>query len=126
MRSLYVNQLAFDWVEDSTTEIIRIGVNKKIDSFGEGDLEYATEILSALWEIVNQDGDIGAPSDGDSEYSVAGDVDVPSSIPPTVSRFWFGFFLASYGRAYFAESVWTGHQPRPLGFCEDRAHQVDS
>jgi len=56
-------------MEDSTTEITRISVDKKIDTFGEGNLEYATEILSALWEIVNKDGDIVAPS----------------SIPPVVS-----------------------------------------
>ena len=48
-------------MEDSTTEMTRISVDKKIDSFGEGDLGYATEILSALWEIVNKDGDIVAP-----------------------------------------------------------------
>ena len=62
MRNLYIKQLASDWMEDSTTEMTRISVDKKIDSFGEGDLEYATEILSALWEIVNKDGEIVAPS----------------------------------------------------------------
>lgn len=61
MRNLYIKQLASDWMEDSTTEMTRISVDKKIDSFGEGDLGYATEILSALWEIVNKDGDIVAP-----------------------------------------------------------------
>ena len=38
-------------------------INKKIDSIAGGGLEHATEILSALWETVNGDGDIVAPSD---------------------------------------------------------------
>ena len=45
-------------MEDSTTEVTRAGVNKKIDSFVEGDLDHATEILSALWEIANKGDDI--------------------------------------------------------------------
>ena len=49
-------------MEDSTTEVTRVGVNKKIDDFVEGALEHATEILSALWEIVSKDGDITVPS----------------------------------------------------------------
>jgi len=49
-------------MEDSTTEVTRVSVNKKIDDFAEGDLEHATEILSALWEIVSKDGDITVPS----------------------------------------------------------------
>jgi len=49
-------------MEDSTTETTRVGVDKKIDNFVEGGLEHATEVLSALWEIVNKDGDIKGPS----------------------------------------------------------------
>ena len=49
-------------MEDSTTEVTRVSVDKKIDDFVEGDLDHATEILSALWEIVGKDGDITAPS----------------------------------------------------------------
>jgi hypothetical protein len=57
-----MDQLASVWMEDLTTEATRISINKKIDSFVEGDLEHATEILSALWEIANNDDDIKAPS----------------------------------------------------------------
>jgi hypothetical protein len=60
--SIHVNQLASVWMEDLTTEATRISVNKKIDNFVEGDLEHATEMLCALWEIANTDGDIKAPS----------------------------------------------------------------
>ena len=63
MRSLYVNQLASAWMEDSTTETTRASFDGKIDSFFRGELEHATEMLSNLWEIVNKDGDIQAPSD---------------------------------------------------------------
>ena len=49
-------------MEDSTTEATRVSFEKKIDSFAEGDLEHATEVLSALWEIVNGDEEVTAPS----------------------------------------------------------------
>jgi len=62
IRDLYTNQLASVWMEDSTTEETRARIEEKIDSFYEGDLEHATEVLSALWEIVNKDGNIAAPS----------------------------------------------------------------
>ena len=38
-------------------EATREGVESKIDGFAEGDLEHATQVLSALWEIVNKDED---------------------------------------------------------------------
>jgi len=45
-----------------TTETIRASVNGKIDSFIKGDLRHATEIVSALWEAANKDGNINALS----------------------------------------------------------------
>ena len=45
-------------MEDSTTEATLAGVDEKIDSFVEGDLEHAAEMLSTLWETVNKDGNI--------------------------------------------------------------------
>ena len=62
IKSLCVDQLAADWMENSLTAKTRANVNKKIDSFAEGDHEHTKEILSALWDIVNKDGDITAPS----------------------------------------------------------------
>ncbi|KAF9779228.1 hypothetical protein BJ322DRAFT_449548 [Thelephora terrestris] len=61
IRSLYVKQLAYVLVEDWTGEM-RMRVEKKIDSFAEGNLQYATETVSALWELVKRDMDINAPS----------------------------------------------------------------
>ena len=60
IRSLYVDQLVSAWTEDATTEATTVSIDKKIDSFGQGDLEHATDILSTLWEIMNTDGDIKA------------------------------------------------------------------
>lgn len=68
IRNIYVGQLAHVWVMDST-EAIRTGVEKKIDSFAEGDLEHAAEILSALWKIANKEGNIGVPSSVSSNVS---------------------------------------------------------
>jgi len=69
IRNLYIQQLAYTWIEDSTTETTRASVEKKIDSFVEEGLEHATEMLSALWEIVNKDGDIKAPENTSSSVS---------------------------------------------------------
>ena len=41
-------------------ETIQASVNKMVDSFAEGDLEHATETLSALWGVLNSDDDIKA------------------------------------------------------------------
>jgi hypothetical protein len=48
-------------MEPSTTETIRTSVEKKIDSFVEGNLEHALETISALWEVANKDGDAKEP-----------------------------------------------------------------
>ena len=55
-------------MEDST-ETTRASVNKKIESFTEGDLDHATEIISALWEIANKDGDVKAPANASPAVS---------------------------------------------------------
>jgi len=73
IRSLYIDQLAFIWVDSPTAETTQTNIEKKIDSFVDGDLKHGTEILSALWEIANKDGDIKAPS----------------NTPPAVSPFRF-------------------------------------
>ena len=79
IRSLYIEQLASVWMEDS--EATRASVDKKIDKFVEGNLEHGAEILSALWEIMNKDGDINAPSSTPPAVS-------PSRVylPPGVTR----------------------------------------
>ena len=59
-------------------ETTRARVNQKIDSFAQGGLEHATGILSALWQVVNEDGDIAATL----------------KTPPAVSPFQFCLFPA--------------------------------
>jgi len=56
-------------MEDSTTEKTRASINKKIDGFVEEGLEHATEMLSALWEIANKDGDVKAPANTSTAVS---------------------------------------------------------
>ncbi|KAF9785437.1 hypothetical protein BJ322DRAFT_830823 [Thelephora terrestris] len=65
IRSVYVEQLAYIWVDDST-EATRTSIEKKIDSFGEGNLEHAAEMVSALWKKVNTEGEVTAPSNTSS------------------------------------------------------------
>ena len=69
IRDLYTQQLAYIWMEDSTSETTRASVERKIDSFVEEGLDHATEMLSALWEIVHKDGDIKAPANDSSAVS---------------------------------------------------------
>ena len=95
-------------MEDSTTEMTRASVDKMIDSFVEGDLEHATETLSALWEVAYENRNIQAPA----------------NTPSAVSPFQFGL----PGRVTQECSLDipapdpAGHEPRPLGSCEERAH----
>jgi len=69
IRGLYIEQLAYAWKENSTMEATGASVDEKVESFTEGDLEYAAETLSALWEIANKDGDIKAPASTSSAVS---------------------------------------------------------
>ena len=70
IRSLYIDQLVYAATEDSTMEMTRASVNEKADSFAEGDLEHATEVLSALWEIAIKGGDIKPPANTPSAVSL--------------------------------------------------------
>jgi len=96
-------------MEDSTTEATRASVNRKVDSFVEGDLEYATEILSTLWEIAYQDRDLKAPANTLS----------------TVGLFQF-CLLTRECSLHILTPDHAGHQPYPLDLCENRTHQVNS
>ena len=90
--------------------MIRTSVDEKIDSFIKGDLRHATEIVSALWEIVNKDGDIYAPSNASPAVS--------QPVFPVPWQYWRTHFMQS-------QSDRTGREPHPLGLCEDGTHKVD-
>ena len=51
------------------TETTRASVEEQIGSFAEGDLEYAKDMLSALWDIASKDGGATAPSNTPSGVS---------------------------------------------------------
>ena len=108
IRDLYTHQLASVWMED-TTDTTRASIDKKIDSFVRGELVHAEEMLSTLWEVMGQPGDITALSNF-----------LPARfVSPSPS-------LVSHGDAHPTPQVKSGsHEPRKLGSCEDRPHQVN-
>lgn len=61
IRGLYVEQLVDIWVDD-WTGATRARTDKMIDRFFKGDLEYATETVSALCGMVRKSRDVEAPS----------------------------------------------------------------
>ena len=61
IRSLYIQQLAYAWAEDST-EATGTSVQKKMDTFIKGDLEHARDMIPLLWKIVTGDGNVKPPS----------------------------------------------------------------
>ena len=62
IRDLYIKQLAFTWMEESTTEATRTTVNEQIDIFAKDAPEHATEIVLALLKIADEDGDTISPA----------------------------------------------------------------
>ncbi|KAF9785422.1 hypothetical protein BJ322DRAFT_829530 [Thelephora terrestris] len=62
IRNLYIQQLAYKWMEDSTTKATHSSVKEKINSFVKGDLERATEVLYELLEIASKDEELLAPT----------------------------------------------------------------
>ena len=95
-------------MEDSTTEKTRASINKKIDNFTEEGLEHAAEMLSALWEVANKDGDVKAPVNTSS----------------AVSLFRFYLLHLSCGGTHFTSPDHADHESRTLVLREARAHQV--
>ena len=61
VRNLYIKQLAFKWVDDSTASMTRSMVKTKITSFVQGNLGHASKVLYALLDIGTQDKEITAP-----------------------------------------------------------------
>ena len=130
-----------------TTETIRANFEKKIDSFVEGDLEHATEMLCALWKTANKDGNIGAPSTTQSNVRpflfspspccprVLISVNQPA--PVTSPAHWNSVKTALvksirtgvfFDRKYWARHSNTGDALRPVYFSsaimDDKTHQL--
>lgn len=111
---MYVRQLAFNWIKKSTAEATRASVRLQIESFVDGDLEHASEVLSILLEMASSDEDIVAPV----------------NIGADVSSFSFPF-CPSTGK----ERLPHASVPRDLAdpdlsmafsFNQDSAHKIDS
>jgi len=96
-------------MEDSTTETTRASVDRRIDSYVDGDLEHATDVLSTLWEIVSRDGEIKAPSS------------TPSSVSPFRTCPPPGVIRGSAHFSYPGRTARESHSLRQVG-----AHQIDS
>ncbi|KAF9785419.1 hypothetical protein BJ322DRAFT_829074 [Thelephora terrestris] len=102
VRNLYLEQLAFVWVGDSTAEATRAKVEEKIDSFVVGDLEHTTDTFSALWEVANKDGDVKAPS-----------IPTPTATPVTSPGHWASVNTALIKSirkgVFFDRKYWARH-----------------
>ena len=116
IRDLYVTQLASVWLGDST-ETTRASFDGKIDSFAEGELEHAAEMLSTLWEVVKKPGGITVPSNPPPAGSVPNFF--TRSVPASPS-------LPLHGSAHSTpQGLSRSHGSRKLGSCKDRPDQVD-
>ena len=62
VRNLYIQQLAFAWLEDSTAGATRASVNKQIDIVAQGGLAHGREIVFELFKVANEDEDITSPA----------------------------------------------------------------
>ena len=108
IKDLYATQLASVWIGDSA-ETTRTGFEKKIDSYVDGELEHVAEMFSAVWEVITKPGGIKVPSNSPPAESV----------PASPS-------LVLHGGTHSTPQVRPGsHEPRKLGSCEDRPHQVN-
>lgn len=146
MRGLYVGQLAFTWTENSTAEATRVSIEHKIDGFVKGDLEYAAEVFTELWEILNKDGDIKAPGDppppvsppwsfpGEAEVLISHDQIVQATSPARWSAVKTSLIKSIregvlFDRKYCARYYKTGDTLKPVYFSSiimgDKVQQLN-
>ncbi|KAF9790973.1 hypothetical protein BJ322DRAFT_1039080 [Thelephora terrestris] len=123
VRSLYADQLACIWKLDPA---IRVRVGEKIDSFVEGDLDHATEILSALWKTANEDGTTPVPwGPSPDATQVTSSTHWPAVNTALIKSIRTGVFFDS---KYWARHLRNGNTLKPVYFSsmimEDAAHQL--
>ena len=63
VRNLYIQQLAFAWLEDSTAGVTRASVDKQIGIIAQGGLAHGEEVIFELLKVANGDDDITPPAD---------------------------------------------------------------
>ena len=71
VRNLYIQQLAFVWLEDSTTGATRASVDKQIGIFARGELAHGREVVFELLKIANGGDDIISPANTSSAVSLS-------------------------------------------------------
>ena len=131
-----------------SADATRVRVEKKIDSFVEGDLEHATEMFSALWKIANKDGNITAPSNSSPAVSSLFACILPSAtwgahphyqaVQVTSPAHWPSVKTALiksirtgafFDRKYWARHLKTGDVLKPVYFSstimDDKSHQLN-
>jgi len=114
VRNIYIEQLAFVWMEDPTMEVIRASVDKKIDRFIEGELGHATEMLSALWDIANTEGEVEGPSNTESTPTSAQTPTLLASVKTAlIESIRRGVF---FDRKYWARHSKAGKVLKPVYF----------
>ena len=69
VRNLYIQQLAFAWLEDSTAGATRASVDKQIGIFAQGELAHGGEVVFELFKIANGDDDVPSPASISSAVS---------------------------------------------------------
>ena len=106
VRNLYIQQLAFVWLEDSTEGATRASVNNQIDIVAQGGLAHGREVVFELFKVANEDEDITSPA----------------NTSPSVSSSQFYLFLGSILCIRSTPGHESRSQSHPLGIGEGGAH----
>ena len=69
VRNLYIQQIAFAWLEDSTAGATRASVDKQIGIIAQGGLAHGREVVFELLKIANGDDDVTSPANTASAVS---------------------------------------------------------
>ena len=110
VRNLYIQQIAFAWLEDSTAGATRASVDKQIGIIAQGGLAHGEEVIFELLKVANGDDDITPPTD--TSHSVSS------------PQFYFppGLILSARPTPSGHESHSQSHS---LGIGEGGAHQIN-
>ncbi|KAF9779143.1 hypothetical protein BJ322DRAFT_442637 [Thelephora terrestris] len=106
IRRLYVEQLAFTWMKDSTSGASRTSVDENIDSFVKGNLKHAAAAMAEFWEIANKDGEIkGRVATSKSN----GEVVIMMSLSPGQGSLEMALIDSVRNGIFFDRKYWARH-----------------
>ena len=123
IRDTYIKQLAFTWIEDSTTGVACTRVKKKLEDFAGEEFGHATEIGFALLKVANEDGDVTSPADDPLAVSLTKfylllgmilSAPTPQYQIPVKSPAYWAFVKAALARSihngiFFDKKYWARH-----------------